>query len=166
MFYTRLKEILLALPNKTAFLKKINISSSYLGFRYFLSGKQEKMGEKSLNAILDKLGYDLVIVPVKKTETGELDPANMEKIKDISEEFFTDLEKFIAEEVPEEENGRRYERIKIDPNAGPTALETALMDFDSTKITKKSKMENTSTEDKENTESDDFDIDIDPEDLF
>jgi len=88
MFYKTIKEILDNIPNKSNFLKDLNLPTSYLGVRYFLSGKQEKLGGRGLDALLEKLGYKMVLLPIKK------DQELPEEIEKLQAAFFNDLEEY------------------------------------------------------------------------
>ena len=102
MFNSKLKEILNKIPNKTNFLRDLGLPGTYLGIRYFLTGKQEKIGDKGLNAILQKMDYELIMVPVKK------DSPDKEILLQFQDKFFTDLEDYLTKF----ENDTRRERVK------------------------------------------------------
>lgn len=79
MFHTKLKEILSKIPNKTTFLKDLGLPGSYLGVRYFLTGKQPKMGEKGLDNLLACMEHKMVLVPVKIGSEQEAEALDLQK---------------------------------------------------------------------------------------
>jgi protein involved in sex pheromone biosynthesis len=89
MFYVKLKEILSKIPNKTTFLKDIGLPGSYLGVRYFLTGKQPKMGDKGLNKLLEAMNHKMVLVPVKIGSEEEAEALDLQK------KFLDNLEEYL-----------------------------------------------------------------------
>jgi len=141
MFYTKLKEIISKIPNKTTFLKDLNLPGSYLGVRYFLAGKQDKMGEKGLNNLLDSMDHKMVLVPVKIGSQAEADAL---KLQDT---FLTDLETHLKKY--ENDTGRVFASQIED---GASAIEAKLSNLDTTAPI--------------NVDGVDIDLGIDVDDLF
>ena len=65
-FFTRLKESINSIPIKSKFIKDMNLFNNHTGLRYFIQGKRKKPSETSINAICETLGYEYVVIPVKK----------------------------------------------------------------------------------------------------
>jgi len=124
MFHTKLKEKLGQIPNKTNFMKDIGLKPSYLGIRYFLAGKQEKIGSKGLEKILEKMGYELKLVPVKKDSEAK---AKAEELQNI---FFEDLDEYLKKFENDE---ARTPQIRINPEESSTAIEENLQNLDTSK---------------------------------
>jgi len=121
MLHTKIKDLLLTkVPNITNFLKDMELPTSYLGIRYFLSGKQDKIGEKGLDKIIDKLGYEMILVPVKTEE----DKAEAIKLQD---KFITDLDQYLDKFKGDQKTTRRTIE-----NTEPVAIESILTDLDTT----------------------------------
>jgi len=125
MLYSKIKDLLLTkVPNITSFLKDMELPQSYLGVRYFLSGKQEKMGEKGLSQIISKLDYELILVPVKKD--NEMDKADAIKLQD---KFIADLDQYLTKF----ENDKKTTRRNNSESAQPVAIENILTELDTSK---------------------------------
>lgn len=112
MLHTKIKDLLITkVPNITNFLKDMQLPLSYLGIRYFLSGKQAKIGEKGLNNIISKLGYEMILVPVKNEETK----VEAIKLQDIFiSEFDQYLNKFSADKKTTRRNMENKEPLAIE----------------------------------------------------
>jgi len=124
MLHTKIKDLLLKkVPNTTNFLKDMGLPLSYLGIRYFLSGKQDKIGEKGLEKIVDKLGYEMILVPVKNEEDKE------EAVK-LQDKFIADFDQYLDKF----KNDRRTTR-RSSENSGPMAIEGILTELDTSKPT-------------------------------
>ena len=125
MLYTKIKDLLLTkVPNITSFLKDMDLPQSYLGIRYFLSGKQEKMGEKGLSQIISKLDYEMILVPVKKD--NEMDKADAIKLQD---KFIADLDNYLIKFASDKKTTRR----NTNETAQPMAIENILTELDTSK---------------------------------
>lgn len=122
MLHTKIKELLTTkVPNITNFLKDMNLPLSYLGIRYFLSGKQAKIGEKGLNNIISKLGYEMILVPVKNEENK----ADAIKLQDI---FISEFDQYLNKFSTDKKTTRRTIE-----NKEPLAIEGILADLDTSK---------------------------------
>jgi len=124
MLHTKIKDLLLTkVPNITNFLKDMELPLSYLGIRYFLSGKQDKIGEKGLEKIIDKLEYEMILVPVKTEED------KIEAIK-LQDKFIADFNQYLDKFKDDRKTTRRTSE-----NTGPMAIEGILTDLDTSKPT-------------------------------
>jgi hypothetical protein len=122
MLHSKIKDLLLTkVPNITKFLKDMELPLSYLGIRYFLSGKQDKIGEKGMDKIIDKLGYEMILVPVKSEE---------DKIKaiELQDKFVADFDQYLDKFKDDRKTTRRTSE-----NSGPMAIEGILTDLDTSK---------------------------------
>ncbi len=124
MFHTKLKDILNKIPNKTTFLKDLGLPGSYLGVRYFLTGKQEKMGEKGLNNLLTSMDHKMVLVPVKIGSSEEADAL------DLQNKFLGNLEEHLKKY--ENDAGRVFGSQLKDAST----IESKLTNLDTTSIVK------------------------------
>jgi len=125
MLHTKIKDLLLTkVPNITSFLKDMELPQSYLGIRYFLSGKQDKIGEKGLNQIISKLGYEMVLVPVKMD--NELDKAEAIKLQD---KFIAEFDQYLNKFAGDKKTLRR----NANTQTSPIAIENILTDLDTSK---------------------------------
>jgi len=98
MFYTKIKPILENIPNLANFLKDIHLSSSYLGVRYFLNGRQAKMGERGVENMLDATGHRMYLVPVipgseEEVLANQLQDKFMEDFKEYLKKFENDVQR-------------------------------------------------------------------------
>ncbi len=87
-FLKKLKDIFNKIPSKTKFLDDIGFSNSYIGFRYFLQGRNEKPSAKFMEKICSELDYDYIRVPIKLDEQNEF----LDKLHD---KFIEDLETYL-----------------------------------------------------------------------
>ena len=124
MLHSKIKNLLNEkVPNITNFLKDMGLPLSYLGVRYFLSGKQEKMGEKGLEKIISKLGYEMILVPVKKDSSIDRDRAI--ELQDI---FIDDFNNYLDKFQDDKKTSRRSNEPKE-----PLSIEGILSDLDTSK---------------------------------
>jgi len=124
MLHTKIKDLLLTkVPNITNFLKDMELPLSYLGIRYFLSGKQDKIGEKGLDKIIDKLGYEMILVPVKTAE-------DRQEAIELQNKFVVDFDQYL-----DKFKGDRKTTRRTSENTGPMAIEGILTDLDTSRPT-------------------------------
>ena len=119
MLHAKIKDLLNnKVPNITNFLKDVSLPLSYLGIRYFLTGKQDEIGKKGLNNIIDKLGYEMVLVPVKGLE-------NKAKAIELQDIFIDDFDKYLDKFGEDKKIVRRTAG-----NSEPLAIESLLTGLD------------------------------------
>jgi len=88
-FFSKLKVVFDKIPIKARFLKDLGFNISYSGFRYFMQGRKPTPSKKLMENLCDEMGYDLIVIPVKKDEKHQ-------KLKDTLEDaFFVDLDKYL-----------------------------------------------------------------------
>ncbi len=89
-FFQGLKNLFEKIPAKTNFLKDLGFGGSYIGFRYFLQGHNEKPSDTFMKGLSDKLGYDYVSIPIKR------DGSNQELIDLVEDEFTNDVKIYLS----------------------------------------------------------------------
>jgi len=88
-FFGKLKVVFEQIPIKARFLKDLGFNISYSGFRYFMQGRKDTPSKKLMEGICDKIGYELVIIPIKKD-------TEQQQIKEsLENKFFTDLNDYL-----------------------------------------------------------------------
>ncbi len=100
-FFKDLKSLFEDIPTKTNFLKDLNFSNSYIGFRYFLQGHQDEPSPKFMKKMSDELGYDYVQIPIKRGEESQL------ILNKIETDFKEDLKLYL----------KKYEGDTTNPNS-------------------------------------------------
>lgn len=103
MLYTKMRDILKKIPNITNFLKDNNLPISYLGVRYFILGKQEKIGKKGMESIMNNTGYTLLEVPIK-TE------GDLQTVQELQKKFLQDFELYTQKFQNDKKTHRRVIR--------------------------------------------------------
>lgn len=68
----------------------LNFIRNYSGFRYFLLGKIDKPSKPFMERLADKLDYEMVTIPIKKTDENKL------LIEKFKEDFFSSLEEHVS----------------------------------------------------------------------
>jgi len=88
-FFTKLKIVFDKIPIKARFLKDLGFNISYSGFRYFMQGRKPTPSKKLMENICDKMGYQLMVIPVKND-------SKYQKLKDtLEDQFFLDLDTYL-----------------------------------------------------------------------
>ncbi len=88
-FLRKMKELFEDIPAKTKFLKDVGFNHSYIGFRYFLQGRNEAPSPRFMANLSEELDYDYITIPVKRDEDHR-------KITDtFYNEFTSDLEVYL-----------------------------------------------------------------------
>jgi hypothetical protein len=164
LLHSKIKDLLIEkVPNITKFLKDMELPLSYLGIRYFLSGKQDKIGEKGLEKIIDKLGYQMVLVPVKLDNDEDLKIAT-----DLQNKFIDDFDIYLNRFSADRRTIRRRSRDE----SQPMAIEGILTGLDTSAPVAAIQNENTnSNEESKNSsgsasQSIEVDLGITVDDLF
>jgi len=98
-----MRDILKKIPNITNFLKDNNLPISYLGVRYFILGKQEKIGKKGMESIMNNTGYTLLEVPIK-TE------GDLQTVQELQKKFLQDFELYTQKFQNDKKTHRRVIR--------------------------------------------------------
>jgi len=111
MLYTTIREKLNALPSKLQYMKHLNLTSMYMGFRQFLKGEKVKLENKGKKNLLESLGYEFVEVPIKKNEDGTYDTP--EEFSKFYDQFFEDLDKSLK---PFMNGARRVREVRQEDN--------------------------------------------------
>ncbi len=117
-FFRGLKDLFDRIPSKTKFLTDIGFNNSYIGFRYFLQGRNDKPSTKFMEQLCEEVGYDYIRVPVKPG-------TDQEEIRDkLYEEFTSDLEEYLKKY--EGDPARTYTKNK----AGESSVSAAVAAFE------------------------------------
>ncbi len=87
-FFKNMKDLFTDIPSKAKFLEDLGLGNSFVGFRYFLQGRNEEPSEKFMKKLCDELEYDYIQVPAKRGESNEL-------LDDLTDQFNQDLKQYL-----------------------------------------------------------------------
>jgi hypothetical protein len=88
-FLEQLKEIFKKIPKKPKFLQDLGFHSSYIGFRYFLQGHNDKPNSKFMIKLSDELGYEYIEIPIRKNGSDD------HLVESITDNFLEDLQNYL-----------------------------------------------------------------------
>jgi hypothetical protein len=101
-FFGKLKVVFDKIPIKARFLKDLGFNISYSGFRYFMQGRKPTPSKKLMESMCDKMGYELVVIPIKKD-------TEQQQIKEsLEDKFFVDLDDYLKKY--EDDPARTYSK--------------------------------------------------------